>query len=98
MVGSVFLLERRNWLQVGPALTETSMRHRFPGEMLLAIKACGGSAEEVFIGSASAPQVWAGRHMWSGFWSTAKALFSGLIADAQIQQSEPPEFGWRQTM
>ena len=37
-VGSKFLLERRNWLQVGSALAETFLRHRFPGKMLLTIK------------------------------------------------------------
>ena len=41
---------------MGPALAETSPGHRFPGEMLLTIKAPGDSVEKVFIGSASAPR------------------------------------------
>ena len=39
-----------------PALAETSLRHRFPGEMLLTIKAPDDSVENVFIGSASTPR------------------------------------------
>lgn len=41
---------------MGPALAETCLGHRFPGEMLVTIKAPGDSAEKVFVGSASTPR------------------------------------------
>lgn len=45
------------WFQVRLGLAETSLEHRFPGEMFLMIKAPGASVEKDFTGSASAPRL-----------------------------------------
>lgn len=54
----------RKWIPIrkeGPGsrwglLPETSLGHRFPGEMPLTIKAPSDSVEKIFIGSASTPR------------------------------------------
>lgn len=74
---------------MGPTLPETSLGHRFPGEMSLTIKGPSDSVEKIFIGSASASRF---GHvgtcsMDSGEQPRLPALVSSLMLKFQHQSS-----------
>lgn len=83
-----WIQDKGPWLQVGTALAEISLGHRFPGEMLEMIKAPGDSAEKVFISSASTPRfghvgtcgVYSGACQGSLFWPDCWCLNATLRA------------------